>query len=194
MLTLRSSQKLRTTLPGLPQRLPAPPGSQPAPGRPPCPSEAGFPRGPRPHPPLLGDGAGGRPGGAALRLAGARGERLLPRGPRRAPQVPGDDAQPPSGGGRGPAAASRRLLRRRRHGTSVLCRGALPGEGSGGRKARPRAPRALPGGRPASTSGPFPPLAESSARVGGARPAVKGAAALVSLRLSPRRSGARWGP
>lgn len=61
--------------------------------------------------PLLGDGAGGRPGGAALRLAGARGERLLPRGPRRAPQVPGDDAQPPPGGGRGPAAASRRLLR-----------------------------------------------------------------------------------
>lgn len=74
------------------------------------------------------------------------------------------------------------------------CRVRGQADGRRGPKARPRAPRALPGGRPESTSGPFPPLAESSARVGGARPAVKGAAALVSLRLSPRRSGARWGP
>lgn len=138
-----------TALPGLPRRLPAPPGPQPTPDRPPRPAEAGSPRGSRPHPPLLGDGAGDRPGGAAPRLAGARGERLPPRSTRRAPEVPGDDAQPPPGGGRGPAAASRRLLRRRRHGTSVLCRGALPGEGSGGRKARPRAARALPGACPA---------------------------------------------
>lgn len=149
-LTHRSIPEAKDRSPqGLPRRLPIPPGPQPAPGRPPRPTETGSARGSRPHPPLLGDGAGGRPGGAALRLARTRGEGLPPRGTRRAPQVPRDDAQPPPGGGRGPAAASRRLLRRRRHGTSVLCRGALPGEGSGGRKARPRAPLALPGACPA---------------------------------------------